>query len=98
MRRRPGGTWNLYYRVAAEHHGHGYATEVARAGVDAAARQAPDEPVVAYLLEHNEASRRTAERVGLSLVWRGPDREVPDGIRLVLADRPLDETTLDTLR
>lgn len=97
VRRRPGGTWNLYYRIAAERHGHGYATEVARAGVDAAARLAPDEPVVAYLLEHNEASRRTAERVGLGLVWRGPDHEVPDGIRLVLADRTLDEATLGTL-
>ncbi len=45
----------------------------------------PTSPSVAYLLEHNEASRRTAERVGLGLVWRGPDHEVPDGIRLVLS-------------
>jgi RimJ/RimL family protein N-acetyltransferase len=45
--------------------------------------------VVAYLLEHNHASRRTAERSGLQLRWRGPDagNPDPDAVRLVHADR-----------
>ncbi len=89
VRLRPGGLWNLYYRVAAEHHGHGYATEIARAAIAAAAEVRPEAPVVAYLLDHNAASRRTAERCGLSEVWRGPDRLVTGGTRVVMADRPL---------
>jgi hypothetical protein len=61
--------------------------------LDAARAADPDRPVVAYLLEHDEASRRRAERAGLTLVWRGPDAGNPDpaAVRLVLADRPLDD-------
>lgn len=48
--------------------------------------------MVAYLLEHNHASRRLAKKVGLELRLRGLDAGHPDPatIRLVLADRPLD--------
>lgn len=89
-----GRVWNVYYRIAVEHQGHGYATEVVRAALDAAAEVGPDVPVVAYLLDHNAASRRTAERCGLREVWRGPDEEVPGGTRLVFADRDLPESAL----
>jgi hypothetical protein len=50
-----------------------------------------DLPVTAFPLEHNVASRGTAERAGLQLAWRGPDagNPDPDAIRLVYTDRPL---------
>lgn len=86
--------WNLYYRIAAEHHGYGYATELVLASLAAAAEVNDAVPVVAYLLEHNDASLRTALRSGLTEVWRGPDRQVPGGTRLVLADRPLSAEAL----
>ena len=81
--------WNLYYRFAASVHRRGYATEVGRAALEAAHDVCPDRPVLAYLLEHNEASRRTVERIGLGLAWRGPDRgnPDPDAVRLVYVDR-----------
>lgn len=89
-----GAVWNVYYRLSPEHQGHGYASEVVTAARAAATAAAPERPLVAYLLDHNEASRRTAERCGLHEVWRGPDREVPGGTRLVFADRPLPPETL----
>lgn len=88
---RDGTVWNVYYRFAVEAQGRGLAHELAGAALDAARRTRPDLPVVAYLLEHNTASRRLAERLGLTLVWRGADvgNPDPDAVRLVLADRPL---------
>jgi RimJ/RimL family protein N-acetyltransferase len=81
--------WNLYYRFAGSVHGRGYATEMALRAIEAARDVEPARPVVAYLLEHNTASRRTAERLGMRLAWRGPDRPNPDpdAIRLVYVDR-----------
>ena len=91
--------WNLYYRLAPAVHGRGYATELARAAMAAAQEVAPERPVLAYLLEHNVASRRTAERLGLRLVWRGPDagNEDPDAVRLVLLDREPDDALVAAL-
>jgi RimJ/RimL family protein N-acetyltransferase len=88
--------WNLYYRFATSVHGRGYATEVGARALEAAHDVAPDRPVLAFLLEHNVASRRTAEKLGMRLVWRGPDRPNPDpdAIRLVFLDRDPDEHTL----
>ena len=86
--------WNLYYRFATAVHGRGYATEMGLRAIEAARDVEPDRPVLAYLLEHNAASRRTAERLGMQLAWRGPDRPNPDhdAIRLVYVDRePTDE-------
>jgi RimJ/RimL family protein N-acetyltransferase len=82
--------WNLYYRFATAVHGRGYATEMGLRAIEAARDVEPARPVVAYLLEHNTASRRTAERLGMQLAWRGPDRPNPDhdAIRLVYVDRP----------
>ena len=69
------------------------------AAVDAAHDVAPERPVLAYLLEHNHASRRTAEKVGLRLVWRGPDADNPDpeAVRLVYLDRDPDDALVDAL-
>ena len=87
----PARVWNLGYRLSADHHGRGYATEVARAALAAAARVAPEVPVIAYLVEHNRASAAVAEKVGLRLVHRAPDLGNPDPavMRLVYADRAL---------
>lgn len=98
---RPGDLpwWNLYYRFAAGVHGRGYAAEVARHAMVAAADVDPARPVLAYLLEHNVASRRIAERLGLRLVWRGPDAGNEDdaAIRLVYVDRDPDDALVAAL-
>jgi RimJ/RimL family protein N-acetyltransferase len=87
------GWWNLYYRFDQRVLGRGYAAEMGRAALDAAHDVAPERPVLAFLLEHNVASRRTAEKVGLRLVWRGPDdgNPDPDAVRLVFLDREPDD-------
>lgn len=86
-----GGVWNVGYRIAADHHGRGYATELARAALAQARIVAPERPVIAYLVEHNHGSAHVAQKIGLDLVHRAPDAGNPDpsAIRLVYADRPL---------
>jgi RimJ/RimL family protein N-acetyltransferase len=93
---RGGLAWNLYYRLAPAAWGRGYAQELISAARAAASASAPDLPVVAFLLEHNEGSRRAAERAGLEVVWRGPDagNPDPDAVRLVFADHPLTDEAL----
>lgn len=71
--------WNLHYRLAPGVRRRGYAAEACRAAVEAARDVDPERPVLAYLLATNHASRRTAERLGLAVVWRGPDRGDPWG-------------------
>lgn len=86
-----GEVWNVGYRVAGDHHGKGYATEIASAAVARARELAPDRPVIAYLVEHNRASANVATKLGLALVHRAPDVGNPDPtvVRLVYADRAL---------
>ena len=69
------------YRLDSSVLGRGYAREVARPAMGAAADVDPARPVLAYLLDTNLASRRTAEKPGLSLVWRGPDAGNADATR-----------------
>ncbi|SDI86425.1 Protein N-acetyltransferase, RimJ/RimL family [Frankineae bacterium MT45] len=96
---RGGVVWNLCYRLRPEAWGHGFATEIARAAQAAAAQRDPDVPVIAYLVEQNEGSRRTAERAGLRLAARVPDAGNPDPtvMRLIYADRPLSAQALENL-
>jgi RimJ/RimL family protein N-acetyltransferase len=84
------GHWNLYYRLAPAHWGHGYATELARAGVEAARASRPEVPVLAWIYPHNTASRTLADRLGM----------IDNGLRLdpfygeqlhVYTDRPVDD-------
>lgn len=92
-----GTVWNLYYRVAPRYWGCGIAAKVAHRAVEAARRLQPHLPIVAYLLEHNTASKRIAEQVLASPVrWRGPDagNDDPHAVRLVYSDRPLDDAAL----
>lgn len=93
------GWWNLYYRFDQRVLGRGYATEMGEAALDAARAVAPGRPVLAYLVEHNVASRRTAERLGMRLVWRGPDagNPDPDVVRLVFLDRDPDDVLVAAL-
>jgi RimJ/RimL family protein N-acetyltransferase len=88
--------WNLGYRFAARAHGRGYATELAQEALRHAKRVAPDIPVVAYLLEHDKASERVAQKLGMQLVHRGPDAGNPDSaaIRLVYATQRLSANQL----
>lgn len=83
--------WNLGYRFAFEAQGQGFATELSIEAMKKAKLSRPELPIVAYLLEHNVASARVAEKVGLTLVHRGIDAGNPDpnAIRLVYADREL---------
>lgn len=97
---REGLFWNLGYRFDADLHGRGYATEVATAAIAAARRLRPDVPIIAYLVEHNAASARVAEKVGLTLVRRAPDvgNPEPGVIRSIFADRPLGPEVLAALQ
>ncbi|WIB26833.1 GNAT family N-acetyltransferase [Curtobacterium sp. MCSS17_015] len=94
-----GGVWNLGYRLVPEHHGHGYATELSRAAVDAARELRPDVPVTARVLTNNPASARVLARVGLSQVWQGPTRTAaPAGVECqAWSDRALSPAQLDWL-
>ncbi|UOE42550.1 GNAT family N-acetyltransferase [Agromyces larvae] len=94
---RRGEWWNLYYRLDRRAWGDGFAQELARAAIGAARELDASVPIVAYLLEHNEGSRRVAERLGFELVSRGPDagNPDPDAVRLVFADRPLAPETIE---
>lgn len=99
-RLRAGVAWNIYYRVDPVYQGRGLATQIARAGMDAAATVDPTLPVSAFLLEHNLASRAVAEKLGLRLAWRGVEAGNPDpeAVRLIYTDRDLTEEQLAALR
>ncbi|SNT37366.1 Protein N-acetyltransferase, RimJ/RimL family [Asanoa hainanensis] len=83
--------WNLGFRLRPAWWGRGYAQEISAAGLAAARRRRAELPVTAYLLEGNDRSARSVERLGLTRVWRGPDAGNPDpaAIRLLYSDRPL---------
>lgn len=91
-----GQVWNLGYRFAFDQQGRGYATEVAAAATERARIVDPARPVIAYLVAHNRASARVAEKVGLTLVHTVPDPGNPDPSvqRLIYADRPLSAAEL----
>ncbi len=93
---RQGIYWNLGYRFAFDAQGQGFATEISLEAVEQAKLVRAELPVVAYLLEHNTASARVAEKAGLALVHRGPDagNPNPNAIRLVYADRELNAEEL----
>ena len=97
---RGGLVWNLGYRLVRSAWGHGYAQEIITAARAAAAAARPELAITAYLLEHNEGSRRSIERAGaFTLAWRGPDAGNPDpgAVRLLYTDRPLEPATLAAL-
>jgi ribosomal-protein-alanine N-acetyltransferase len=58
---------NLAYRFRPSAWGNGFATELGRAALALAAKQAPDRPVAALIRPSNAPSIRVAERLGLHL-------------------------------
>jgi RimJ/RimL family protein N-acetyltransferase len=85
-----GDHWNISYRLAPVAHGHGYATELAIAAREAAARVAPQMPVIAWIDPSNTSSQRVAVRSGLTC--RGLRRPRMDGPpQLAYADRDLSD-------
>jgi RimJ/RimL family protein N-acetyltransferase len=80
--------WNLNYRIATAHQGHGYATELGRAAHAAATAIDSDVPVIAWVDEHNTPSRKVAERLGLKNYGPAIDPS-DDEIRLAYSDRPI---------
>nr|WP_314141847.1 GNAT family N-acetyltransferase [uncultured Rhodococcus sp.] len=97
--KRQNAFWNLGYRLHPDVQGNGYAAEMCEIAVECAHRTRPELPIVAYLLEHNVASARVAERAGLELITRGPDVGNPDAdaVRLVYADRSLTADQVDVV-
>jgi RimJ/RimL family protein N-acetyltransferase len=65
-RRNRDRTWNLSYRIAAGQQGRGFATELGVAAHRAAAIVDPSVAIIAWIDEHNAASRRVAQRIGLT--------------------------------
>lgn len=89
VQRQSTGAWNLHYRLAPEQWGRGYATEVGRAGVDAAHAADGTVPVIAWILPTNEESVRVARRLGL--LPQGLHADPSDGTaRLAFTDREVD--------
>jgi len=86
--------WNLYYRIRPELQGNGYATELARAAIEAARVVDPALPVVASVLGHNAGSRAVATAVGLRPVVQ---REEAAGLRLLYCDRHVETAVLERL-
>jgi ribosomal-protein-alanine N-acetyltransferase len=88
--------WNLGYRLDPAAWGRGFASEIARAAVAAAADVTPQVPVTARVLSNNPASVAVLEKIGLTLVWEGqragavPERDGADPpTRRIYADRDL---------
>ena len=87
-RRHRDRTWNLSYRIATSHQGQGLATELGIAAHNAATIIDPSVAFIAWVDEHNSASRRVAERIGLTN--HGPRTDPSDGeTRLAYSDRRL---------
>lgn len=97
---RSGGSWwSLSYRLHPDAQGQGFATEAATVAISAARAVAPARPIIASLLEHNSASRRVAESVGMVLVHPGPDPRSAGVVvtRLLFADGPVSSETIDVV-
>ena len=81
--------WNLNYRLATAHQGHGFATELGRAAQAAASALDAAVPFIAWVAPHNTPSVKVAERLGLTNC--GLRADPSDGeLRLAYADRPLE--------
>ncbi len=91
--------WNLSFSLRPQHWGHGYAQEIAAAGMEQAQAVRPDLPIIAVVAARNTQSRRAVERTGLSEVWQGPDNHDPDptATMLLYADRSLSNDQIDAL-
>ena len=88
------GAWNLNYRLATAHQGHGFATELGRAAQTAASVVDAAVPFIAWIAPQNAPSIKVAERLGLTN--HGLHADPSDGqSRLAYADRPLESGAWD---
>lgn len=87
VQRQPFG-WNLYYRFRPSAWGNGYATELSRAAIEAATAADPDAAVIAWIDPHNQASRRVAERLGLTDQGLHPDKTYDNTLRHAYSTHP----------
>jgi RimJ/RimL family protein N-acetyltransferase len=88
-RRHRDRSWNLSYRIATSHQRQGLATELSTAAHQAASIIDPSVAFVAWVDAHDAASRRVAERIGVTN--QGPRVDPGDGeTRLAYSDRKLD--------
>jgi RimJ/RimL family protein N-acetyltransferase len=86
VQRHATGAWNLYYRFAPAAWGHGYASEMSRAAIEAGGSVDPEVPVIAWISAHNLPARRVAERLGFKNY--GEHLDANDGqYRLAYANR-----------
>lgn len=81
------GFWNLLWRIDTAHQGHGYATELGRAAIDAATAADDTLAVIAWIVPINLASRRVAQRLGL--IEHEPRLNLDGRYRIPYADREL---------
>jgi RimJ/RimL family protein N-acetyltransferase len=89
VQRQKSGNWNLYYRFAPDAWGRGFATELGIAALESAHSHDGNAAVIAWVLPHNLASQRVAERLGLTN--QGQHVDPSDGlIRLAYTDRAVD--------
>jgi RimJ/RimL family protein N-acetyltransferase len=91
--------WNLSFSLRPESWGHGYAQEVAAAGMERARAIRPDLPITAVVASGNPRSQRAVERAGLHSVWHGPDNHDPDptATMLLYANRALSDEQIRAL-
>lgn len=82
------GFWNLYYRLAHDSWGKGYATEISRAAMRIAEQHGPELPVIAWIHAHNKGSRGVAERLGLHDYGLRPEPRMGEPMH-AYADRDL---------
>lgn len=86
VQRRDDGTWNLNYRISPMFQRRGFASELGSAGIQAARRRDPVNPVLAWIDELNVQSIATAKAIGMTRVGARLDKK--DGrIRIVFTDR-----------
>jgi RimJ/RimL family protein N-acetyltransferase len=89
QRHRSGVCWNLYYRIAGAEQRKGFATELARAGIEAGRAADPTSAVIAWIASANEPSVLTARKLGLTDL--GAYVDLNDGqVRHAYVDRPFD--------
>ncbi|MBM6405029.1 GNAT family N-acetyltransferase [Phycicoccus sp. CSK15P-2] len=77
---RDGENLNLYCRFDVPHQGRGLGTEIARALVADAVEHGPDLPLTATARPEHDASIRTAQRAGLTLVGAAEHDAVLPGV------------------
>lgn len=94
---RDGAWWNVGYRFAPAAWGRGLAVSTTAEAISRAHALRPGWPVISRLLSSNPASERVSRSLGLGERWRGRAAAAPGVNRLILADRELEATLLQSV-